>query len=125
MKNNKLFVNKLFISTSFAFVFAMAMVIGIPQARAESPNILISEDLAVGSTGPAVAMLQSIMSELGYLNVPNNIPFGYYGSLTQGAVTRYQLAMNVVPANGFFGQPAKVAMRQDFSTHGWLTMLGW
>lgn len=92
---------------------------------AVSPNILIGQDMTVGSTGQGVAVLQSLLSELGYLSVPAGVPFGYFGSLTQNAVARYQAAMNVSPAAGYFGPITKASMRSDFSSHGWLRLLGW
>lgn len=106
--------------------FAMAMLISVPQAKAsEYPNILVNRDLTLGSTGQDVVVLQGLMSELGYLNVPSGIPFGYYGSLTKNAVARYQDSINVQPAVGYYGPVTKIAMHGDFSRHGWLTLLGW
>ncbi|MFA6295011.1 MAG: peptidoglycan-binding domain-containing protein [Candidatus Paceibacterota bacterium] len=120
-----------FKSTSFiatmglTLVIAMAILVAAPQARAESPNILVGQDLTIGSTNQNVVVLQGLLSELGYLNVPFGIPFGYYGSLTKNAVARYQASMGVVPAVGYYGPLTKIAMHSDFSSHGWLPVLGW
>jgi len=65
------------------------------------------------------------MSELGYLNVPSNIPLGYYGAMTRDAVARYQAALGVSPTAGYFGPASKIAMHSQFSSHGWLALLGW
>jgi peptidoglycan hydrolase-like protein with peptidoglycan-binding domain len=119
-------MNKILISTGITFVFASALLVSVPQAKAaEYPNITVGSNLSVGSVGQGVVVLQGLMSELGYLNVPAGIPFGYYGSLTQSAVARYQASQNVTPAVGYFGPMTKNAMRSDFAPHGWLGLLGW
>ncbi|MFA6601841.1 MAG: peptidoglycan-binding domain-containing protein [Candidatus Paceibacterota bacterium] len=104
--------------------FTLAFVVGVPQARAES-NILVSNNLTVGSTGQNVVVLQGILSELGYMNIPFNIPFGYFGPATRDALARYQASQGVSPAVGYFGSVTKIAMHQQFSSRGWLTLLGW
>ena len=109
----------------FAIV-AIAMLVSVPQAKAaEFPDILANQNMTVGPTGQGVVVLQGLMTELGYLNVPSGIPFGYFGSLTKAAVAKYQASNNVYPAIGFFGPVTKLAMYDDFSNHGWLSMLGW
>jgi hypothetical protein len=111
--------------TGLMMAFAMAMLISIPQAHAEYPNILSGQNLTTGSTGQEVVVLQGLMSELGFLNVPSGIPFGYYGSLTKDAVARYQSSTSVSPAVGYYGPVTKLSMYNDFSRHGWLPLLGW
>lgn len=113
------------IGASLITVFAVTMLVSIPQARAEYPNIIVGPDLTVGSTGQSVVVLQGLMTELGYLNVPSGIPFGYYGSMTRAAVARYQASTNVSPAVGYYGPITKVAMHQNFMGHNWLPLLGW
>ncbi len=111
--------------SGFAFVLALAMVVGMPQAKAESPNILVGQDLTVGSTGQGVVVLQGLLSELGYLQIPTGVAPGYFGNLTKAAVARYQAAKFVSPTAGYFGPLSKIAMHQDFSPRGWLTLLNW
>lgn len=112
--------------TGLMIAFAMTMFVSIQQAEAsEYPNILTGQNMTVGSTGQGVVVLQGLMSELGFLNVPSGIPFGYYGSLTRDAVARYQASINVQPAVGYYGPITKVAMYSDFSQHRWLSTLGW
>lgn len=117
--------NKFIAGSSFAFIFALAMIVGVPQASAESPNILVGNNLSLGSTGQGVVVLQGLLSELGYLSVPMGVPMGYYGTLTQNAVAKYQLSRAVAPAVGYFGPLSKITMHQHFASAGWLTMLGW
>jgi hypothetical protein len=115
-----------FIGTGFAMVLAFTMIVSVPQVKAaEYPNILVGNNMTVGSTGQDVVVLQGLMSEMGYLNVPTGIAFGYYGSLTKDAVARYQTSNYVTPAVGYFGPVTKISMQNDFSNHGWLPLLGW
>ncbi len=114
------------VGASLIFVFATMLLVPTSKVNAaEYPNILVDSNLTVGSTGQGVVVLQGLMSELGYLNVPIGIPFGYYGQLTKNAVASYQSARNVTPAVGYFGPVTKIAMHADFSSHGWLRLLGW
>jgi peptidoglycan hydrolase-like protein with peptidoglycan-binding domain len=108
-----------------AFVLALAFFAYAPKAHAESPNILVGQNMAVGSSGQGVVVLQSLLSELGYLKVPAGIPFGYYGSLTANAVGRYQADLNVYPTAGSYGPLTKIAMYSNLANHNWLTPLGW
>jgi peptidoglycan hydrolase-like protein with peptidoglycan-binding domain len=101
------------------------MVIAIPQARAESPNILVGVDMTVGSSNQNVVVLQGLLSEMGYLNVPVGIPLGYFGGLTRNAVASYQRSQAVSPAVGYFGPVTKTAMRSDLASHNYLKLLGW
>ncbi len=107
-------------------VFTFAMLLSAKSAKAaEYPNILVDQNMTLGSTGQGVVILQGLLSEFGYLNVPAGVPFGYYGALTKDAVARYQASLNVSPAVGYFGPVTKIAMHSDFSPRGWLTLLGW
>ena len=107
------FVASFFILGSEAHAYIMA------------PNILISRDLTVGSSGQEVAMLQGLLSELGYLNVPMGVPFGYYGGMTKNAVASYQTQMNIQPAAGYYGSLTKDTLRTDLASHNWINLLGW
>lgn len=112
--------------TGLIMVLAMTLLVSAPQAKAaEYPNILVNQDMTLGSTGQGVVVLQALMSEMGYLNVPSGVPFGYYGSLTKSAVARYQASTNVSPPVGYYGPITKVSMHDDFSRRGWLPLLGW
>jgi peptidoglycan hydrolase-like protein with peptidoglycan-binding domain len=106
-----------------------ALVFGIffsvSQAHADTQNITVSPNMTIGSTGANVVTLQALMSELGYLNVPMGIPFGYYGTMTKNAVAAYQANLNVSPAVGYYGPVTKIALFTDFNSHGWTHLLGW
>lgn len=111
--------------TLFVAIFLTAGFGAATQARAESPNILVGQDLSVGSTGQAVVVLQGLLQELGYMTIPAGIPMGYYGSLTRDGVARYQASQSIAPAAGYFGPLTKIAMHQQFMSKGWLSLLGW
>jgi peptidoglycan hydrolase-like protein with peptidoglycan-binding domain len=115
----------LLISAGLMLTIAMALLVSVPQANAYTENITVGQNMTIGSTGFGVVMLQGLMSEFGYLNVPAGVAFGYFGSLTKDAVARYQAAQGVSPAAGYFGPVTKVAMHQQFAAHGWTTLLGW
>lgn len=121
MKNKLTFL----VSTGIILGLALTMLVSVPQAQAYEVNVLTGGDLTVGSTGQGVAVLQGLLAERGFLNMPYNIPLGYYGSMTRDAVARYQASRGVVPAVGYFGPITKISMHQEFAAHNWLALLGW
>lgn len=124
--NKKTNYTNIVLGLGATLVLVATILVSAPQAKAaEYPNILVSENMTLGSTGQGVVVLQGLMSEMGYLNVPSGVPFGYYGSLTRDAVARYQSSLRVSPTSGYFGPLTKVAMQSDYSSHGWLSLLGW
>ncbi|MEN9921278.1 MAG: hypothetical protein RLZZ517_256 [Candidatus Parcubacteria bacterium] len=114
--------NSVFLGICFYSILAFVF---IEKAEAAEPNILIGPNMTIGSRGPNVVMLQQLLSEIGYLNVPAGIPLGYYGSMTQNAVARYQADLNVYPTAGYYGPITKNAMRTHFASHTWLNLLNW
>ena len=109
-----------------ASAFSALLFVSAPKAHAAiSPVIVAGQDLKVGSSGPSVAVLQGLLSEMGYLNVPTGTSFGYYGSLTKAAVGKYQASINVAPTAGYYGPLTKLGMYSDFQSRGWLNLLGW
>lgn len=116
---------KIFASAGATLVVALAMLVSVPHVHAERINVMASSNLSVGSSGQTVSALQGFLTEMGYLNVPSEIPFGYYGALTRDAVARYQNALYLNLSDGYFGPSTKIAMHSDFSSRGWLKFLGW
>lgn len=104
---------------------ALALTLSAPLAHAESPNILVGNNMTIGSTGQGVAVLQGLLAETGYLVLPAGTRLGYFGSMTQKALGSYQAARGIYPTAGYFGPASKIAMHQDFLAHGWLALLGW
>ncbi len=66
-----------------------------------------SKSLTVGSTGADVTALQNILISKGYLNVKAT---GYFGALTRAAVAKWQAAVGIKPAVGFFGIGSRAVM---------------
>src|SRR6202020_1949557 len=65
-----------------------------------------SSDLTVGSTGAAVTALQQVLIAKGYLTAVS-APTGYFGSLTQAAVAKWQAANGITPTAGYFGAKSR------------------
>lgn len=70
-----------------------------------------TRDLTIGSTGADVIALQDILIAKGHLVMPAGVAKGYFGTLTQSAVAKWQAAEGISPAAGYFGaiSRAKVA----------------
>ncbi|MEN9647648.1 MAG: putative peptidoglycan binding domain [Candidatus Parcubacteria bacterium] len=105
--------------------FIFALLLSAPLAYAESPNILVGQDMTIGSSNQGVVVLQGLLSETGYLQIPMGVPMGYYGGITKNALSRYQAAQGVTPSVGYFGPVTKTAMHEDLRSHNWLGLLGW
>ncbi len=65
-----------------------------------------TRDLTVGSTGADVTALQNALISKGYLKASAT---GYFGSLTQAAVSAWQTAAGVTPTAGYFGAKSRAA----------------
>ncbi|HEX4104196.1 MAG TPA: peptidoglycan-binding domain-containing protein [Candidatus Paceibacterota bacterium] len=59
-------------------------------------------DLTIGSTGAEVTQLQQFLISGGYLTAVS-APTGYFGTLTQAAVSAFQAANGITPTAGYFG----------------------
>ncbi|MEK7575233.1 MAG: peptidoglycan-binding domain-containing protein [Patescibacteria group bacterium] len=124
--NSSKLSSELVVTAGLTLAIAMTMLVAIPQAHAsEYPNILVGQDLTVGSSNQNVVVLQGLLSELGFLSVPVGTTMGYYGTLTKQAVSRYQASLYVTPAAGYYGGLTKAAMHSDFASKGYLSLLGW
>jgi hypothetical protein len=61
-----------------------------------------TSNLTIGSTGAGVTSLQAFLIAQGDLTAVS-APTGYFGTLTQAALAKYQAAHGISPAAGFFG----------------------
>src|SRR3989338_8131770 len=66
-------------------------------------------DLTLGSKGADVTALQQILVSKGYLTMPAGVAMGYFGTLTQSAVSKYQAAAGISPTAGYFGPKTRLA----------------
>lgn len=69
----------------------------------KSDKYVFSKDLTLGSSGPDVVALQKYLVREGFLVMPNNAAYGFFGRITQRAVAVYQLKFGISPGAGFFG----------------------
>jgi hypothetical protein len=97
------------------FIQARAQGILLPDeivqalpASLSGGTIIGSRDLTLGSVGPDVLALQSILIAEGYLLL--GAPTEYFGPLTQAALQKYQLANGISPASGYFGSITRTHM---------------
>jgi peptidoglycan hydrolase-like protein with peptidoglycan-binding domain len=60
-----------------------------------------TRDLFTGSRGSDVTQLQTFLIQQGYLE--SGYATGYFGTLTQSALIKFQQANNITPAIGYFG----------------------
>jgi hypothetical protein len=115
---------KKYIVSSLALFLGVSFLgFGISTAHAAPFTLLGSSDLTIASTGQNVVQLQGLLSELGYLNVPQGIPFGYFGPLTQEAVGRFQQSLGVTPSVGYYGIKTRLSMATYLEAKGWLRLL--
>ncbi|HEX4104537.1 MAG TPA: fibronectin type III domain-containing protein [Candidatus Paceibacterota bacterium] len=75
------------------------------EAASAKPSVIqsspFSRDLSQGDQGNDVAALQTFLNDEGYY--PQALFTGYFGSLTQTALIKFQQANNIQPANGYLG----------------------
>jgi hypothetical protein len=74
-------------------------------------SIFTASNLSFGTRGSAVAELQGILLELGYLTVPPKTVLGYFGTLTRSALNKYQLSLGV-PQTGMYDTSTRSALAQ-------------
>lgn len=67
-----------------------------------------AHDLTLGSTGEDVTELQKVLVAGGFLKI--EAPTGYFGPMTQAAVTLYQVAHGITPASGYVGPRTRAAL---------------
>lgn len=80
---------------TFTFVLFTVFFLSFSQTEAEAH----SGDLQLGSTGQQVTELQTLLKKLDYFHVD---PTGYYGPITEKAVSRFQRNFNI-PSTGYTG----------------------
>ena len=96
----------------------------IPQAGNEQVNISAAEveeettrapefsrDLFRGRLGDDVVVLQTFLKENGYY--PEALVTGFFGSLTQRAVIRYQKLNGIIPSAGYVGPITRSVLSQE------------
>src|SRR3989344_3314044 len=69
-----------------------------------TPTYSYTRNLTLGSRGADVTALQKMLVAKGYLKTTN---YGYFGSLTKTALAKWQTALKITPANGYFGPKSR------------------
>ena len=69
-----------------------------------TPTYSYTRNLTLSSRGADVTALQKMLVAKGYLTTSN---YGYFGSLTKTALAKWQTALKITPANGYFGPKSR------------------
>jgi hypothetical protein len=92
-------------SASFMLGLALVASIGASTVSAQSTSAArctFTRDLTVGSRGADVTCLQLYLTSTGHFTFSGGAT-GYFGSITQSAVAKWQAANGVSPTAGYFG----------------------
>jgi peptidoglycan hydrolase-like protein with peptidoglycan-binding domain len=95
-------------------VTALILIGGVVSAQSAA----FSSQFGVGAQGSNVTSLQTWLTDNGYYSGPIT---GYYGSLTQAAVERYQAAQGI-SATGYVGPLTLAALNNNASAGGSTTL---
>lgn len=71
-----------------------------------------SHSLSRGAQGDDVMRLQKFLERRGFLHMPTSVAYGYFGSMTEHAVTNYQKSKKI-SAIGIFGPQTRQAVLSD------------
>jgi len=82
---------------------ALMTSIGGSSTMMTSSGYTFTSDLTIGSKGAAVTALQNMLVAQGDLVMPAGVAMGYFGTLTQSALAKFQAANGISPAAGYFG----------------------
>ncbi len=93
----------------FILGFALALVLA---SASSASAYTYTRDLTLGSQGADVVALQDMLVAGGYLPASTfvGVTKGYFGALTQAAVAKWQAAVGVTPAAGYFGQRSQAKL---------------
>jgi hypothetical protein len=81
-----------------------------------SSSYTFTRDLTLGSTGADVVELQKILVAGGYLQLPTGVSMGYFGAMTKTAVAKWQAAVGIAPAAGYFGPMSRAKIAGSTTT---------
>jgi hypothetical protein len=78
-------------------------------------SLLSSSDLTVGSTGAAVKDLQKFLNANGFAVAASGVgslgnESTYFGNATKAALAKWQAAMGITPASGYFGAKSRAKL---------------
>lgn len=94
------------------FIFATGVAVLALASVAAAQGYMFNSNLTVGSTGPDVVALQTVLLSEGFV-IPSisdgSAAKGYFGSQTQAAAKKYQAAHGI-PNTGFVGPLTRAAL---------------
>jgi hypothetical protein len=102
----------------------MAQLSAMNGGSAMGSAVQFNTNLTVGSKGADVTALQQLLVSKGMLQMPINVSYGYFGSITKGAVARWQAANGISPAVGYFGPLSRAAANSMVGSTGGTTTGG-
>ena len=88
----------------YAYLGSNELSTGLPTVR----------DVTVGDTGADVTAIQNFLIQAGYLEAQKNT--GYFGTLTQVALAKYQSANGIIPAEGYYGPKTRAFMEGNMAS---------
>ena len=95
-------------------VLLAILTFGIPTISVSAQTF--NTNLTVGSRGTDVVFLQQFLVAKGFLQMPPNVAYGYFGPLTRVAVARWQTANGITPAVGYFGPISRAVIVAEINT---------
>ena len=95
-------------------VLLAILTFGIPTISVSAQTF--NTNLTVGSRGTDVVFLQQFLVAKGFLQMPPNVAYGYFGPLTRVAVARWQTANGITPAVGYFGPISRAVIVVEINT---------
>lgn len=98
-----------------------AQLAALTGGAATGAAVQFNTNLTIGSTGADVTALQQYLVSKGFLQMPVNVSYGYFGPITRGAVARWQAANGIAPAVGYFGPISRAALNGMIVTGGTTT----
>lgn len=84
------------------------------SSTSSSSSYTFNNNLTVGSTGADVTALQNVLISGGYL--ASGLNTGYFGALTQAAVSKWQVAEGITPSTGYFGPISRAKLNGSSSS---------
>ncbi len=86
-----------------ALMAQLAALQGSTVSTGTTSGTTFTQNLTLGSTGTEVTALQQVLVAQGHLVMPVGVAYGYFGPLTQAAVSKWQAANGVSPTAGYWG----------------------
>lgn len=94
----------------------MAQISSMSGSTTSSASVTFTKDLTLGSSGADVTALQNWLIKGGYSIAAGAT--GYFGAQTQAALAKYQAAVGITPAAGYFGPVTRAKVNASAGSTG-------